>query len=155
MRSSNWTLSIVGNDETVYLAGRALCETASGITKRCSSAPSTCWWAAGDIRKLPLTLRKTILARLIARRMDSILLSDFEQGEIGDLFRQSCILGLEDLVSKRSNSLYRGGRSPDWIKMKNPEHPAMARAKDGIGFSNKEDVATVSGPNRLDCRPRR
>jgi ATP-dependent DNA ligase len=29
------------------------------------------------------------------------------------------------MVSKRSDSRYRGGTSRDWIKVKNPEHPAM------------------------------
>ena len=44
-----------------------------------------------DIRKLPLSMRKTNLARLLARRVDGIFLSDFEQGEIGpDLFRHAC-----------------------------------------------------------------
>jgi ATP-dependent DNA ligase len=46
---------------------------------------------AEDLRKLPLTLRKTNLAWLLARRVDGIFLSDFEQGEIGpDLFRHAC-----------------------------------------------------------------
>ena len=36
-----------------------------------------------DICKLPLTMRKTNLARLLARRVDGIFLSDFEHGEIG------------------------------------------------------------------------
>ena len=36
-----------------------------------------------DIQKLPLTVRKTNLSRLLARRLDGIFLSDFEQGEIG------------------------------------------------------------------------
>ena len=41
-----------------------------------------------DLRKLPLTMRKTNLARLLARRVDGIHLAPFEQGEIGpDLFR--------------------------------------------------------------------
>ncbi len=34
-----------------------------------------------DIRNLPLTMRKTNLARLLARRVDGIFLSDFERGE--------------------------------------------------------------------------
>ena len=43
-----------------------------------------------DLRKLPLSLRKTNLARLLARRPDGIFVSDFEQGEIGpDLFRKA------------------------------------------------------------------
>jgi bifunctional non-homologous end joining protein LigD len=48
-----------------------------------------------DVRKLPLSMRKTNLARLLARRVDGIFLSDFEQGEIGpDLFRHACLMGL-------------------------------------------------------------
>jgi ATP-dependent DNA ligase len=30
-------------------------------------------------------------------------------------------------VSKRRGSRYRFGRSPDWLKMKNPEAPAVRR----------------------------
>ncbi|WP_374226484.1 DNA ligase [Bradyrhizobium sp. SRL28] len=81
-----------------------------------------------DIRKLPLSMRKASLTRLLARRVDGIFLSDFEHGEIGpNLFRHACLLGLEGLVSKRSDSRYRSGTSRDWIKVKNPEHPAMRR----------------------------
>jgi bifunctional non-homologous end joining protein LigD len=66
-----------------------------------------------ELRKLPLHLRKTNLARLLARRPEGIFVSDFEQGEIGpDLFRKACEFGLEGLVSKRRDSPYRAGRSP-------------------------------------------
>ncbi|WP_275186075.1 RNA ligase family protein [Bradyrhizobium sp. CSA112] len=83
-----------------------------------------------DLRQLPLHLRKNNLARLLARRVAGIFLSDFEQGEIGpDLFRHACMMGLEGLVSKRRDRPYRGGRSPHWIKVKNPNHPAMTRVK--------------------------
>jgi bifunctional non-homologous end joining protein LigD len=86
-----------------------------------------------DLRKLPLHLRKTNLARLLARRPEGIFVSDFEQGEIGpDLFRQACKFGLEGLVSKRRESVYRGGRSPHWIKVKNRSHPAMERVKESF-----------------------
>jgi bifunctional non-homologous end joining protein LigD len=58
-----------------------------------------------DLRKLPLHLRKTNLARLLARRADGIHLPPFEQGEIGpDLFRAACDMMLEGLVSKRRDS---------------------------------------------------
>jgi hypothetical protein len=43
------------------------------------------------------------------------------------LFRRACKLGLEGIVSKRKDSLYRSGRSPDWLKMKNPAAPAVKR----------------------------
>jgi bifunctional non-homologous end joining protein LigD len=79
-----------------------------------------------DIRNLSLTMRKSSLSRLLARRVDGIFLSDFERGEIGpDLFRHACLMGLEGLVSKRADSRHRGGRSPDWLKVKNRQHPAM------------------------------
>ncbi len=40
-----------------------------------------------DLRKLPLSMRKTNLPRLLARRPDGIFIAPFEQGEIGtDLF---------------------------------------------------------------------
>ena len=84
-----------------------------------------------DLRKLPLSLRKTNLARLLTRRVDGIHLAPFEQGEIGpDLFRHACLMGLEGLVSKHCDSIYRGGRSDRWIKIKNRQHPAFRRVMD-------------------------
>jgi ATP-dependent DNA ligase len=84
-----------------------------------------------DLRALPLSLRKTNLARLLARRPDGIFVAPFEAGEIGpDLFRAACDMGLEGLVSKRQDRPYWGGRSKDWVKVKNRKHPAMERVKD-------------------------
>ena len=87
-----------------------------------------------DLRPLPLSMRKPNLARLLARRPDGIFVAPFEQGEIGpDLFRAACNMGLEGMVSKRRDRPYRGGRSPDWVKVKNRQHPAFARVKDSFG----------------------
>src|SRR5450755_1936862 len=84
-----------------------------------------------DLRKLPLTMRKTNLARLLARRPDGIFVAPFEAGEIGpDLFRKACEFGLEGLVSKHRDRAYRAGTSPNWLKVKNPAHPAMQRVKE-------------------------
>ena len=81
-----------------------------------------------DYRRLPLTMRKTNLARLLARRTEGIFVAPFERGEIGpDLFGQACIMGLEGIVSKRGDQPYRGGQSKDWVKIKNRAHPAMTR----------------------------
>ena len=78
-------------------------------------------------------LRKNNLARLLARRVDGIFLSDFEQGEIGpDLFRRACLMGLEGLVSKLRESSYRAGRSPHWIKIKNRSHHSIERVKEAF-----------------------
>jgi bifunctional non-homologous end joining protein LigD len=87
-----------------------------------------------DIRSLPLSLRKTNLARLPARRPDGIFVAPYEAGEIGpDLFRKACDFGLEGLVSKRADRPYRAGRSPDWVKVKNRKHPAMSRVMEASG----------------------
>jgi len=81
-----------------------------------------------DLRDLPLSMRKANLARLLARRPEGIILSEFEQGKIGpDLFRKACEFGLEGLVSKHRDRPYRGGRQKHWIKVKNRKHPAMSR----------------------------
>jgi ATP-dependent DNA ligase len=43
-------------------------------------------------------------------------------------------MGLEGIVSKRKDSNYRSGRSPDWLKMKNPACEAVQReARRGLG----------------------
>ena len=34
---------------------------------------------------------------------------------------------MEAIVSKRKDSAYRSGRSPDWLKMKNTAAPAVKR----------------------------
>ena len=61
---------------------------------------------------LPLSMRKTNLARLLARRPDGIFVAPTEQGEIGpDLFQAACRMGLEGLVSKRRDRPYQPGRS--------------------------------------------
>jgi ATP-dependent DNA ligase len=84
-----------------------------------------------DLRRLPLSMRKANLARLLARRPKGIFLSPFEQGEIGpDLFRKACEFGLEGLVSKHRDRPYQGGRSKHWIKVKNRKHHAFARVQE-------------------------
>jgi bifunctional non-homologous end joining protein LigD len=85
-----------------------------------------------DLRTL--SMRKASLARLLARRVDGIFLSDFEQGEIGpDLFRHACLIELEGVVSKHRESTYRGGRFRHGIKVKNRSHPAFRRVQNQFG----------------------
>ena len=43
------------------------------------------------------------------------------------VFQHACKLGAEGIVSKRLGSHYRSGRSPDWLKFKNPQAPAVKR----------------------------
>jgi bifunctional non-homologous end joining protein LigD len=81
-----------------------------------------------DLRKLPLSMRKANLERLLARRPEGIFINPFERGEIGpELYRAACKMGLEGLVSKRRDRPYQAGRSKHWVKVKNRSHPAMER----------------------------
>jgi bifunctional non-homologous end joining protein LigD len=81
-----------------------------------------------DQRQLPLSLRKTNLARLLKRRIPGGFIAEYEQGEIGrDLFRVACSMGLEGIVSKRRHSAYTPGKCRHWVKTKNPAHPAYSR----------------------------
>jgi ATP-dependent DNA ligase len=48
-----------------------------------------------------------------------------EKGKV--VFRHACLMELEGIVSKRLGSKYRSGRSPDWLKFKNPAAPAVRR----------------------------
>src|SRR5207248_7716281 len=43
------------------------------------------------------------------------------------VFAHACKMGLEGIVSKHKTSTYRSGRSPDWLKMKNPACAAVKR----------------------------
>ena len=84
-----------------------------------------------DLRRLPLSTRKSNLARLLRSRPEGIFINPFEQGEIGpDLFRAACRMGLEGLVSKHRDRPYQAGRSKHWIKVKNREHPAFERVQE-------------------------
>jgi ATP-dependent DNA ligase len=86
-----------------------------------------------DLRDLPLTMGKTNLERLLRGRPDGIFINPFETGEIGpDLFQAACSMGLEGLVSKHGGSRYRGGRSKDWIKVKNRKHQAFDRVREAM-----------------------
>jgi ATP-dependent DNA ligase len=42
-----------------------------------------------------------------------------------DFTRRFPLIGLEGIVSKRKDSAYRSGRSPDWLKLKNPSAAAV------------------------------
>jgi bifunctional non-homologous end joining protein LigD len=46
------------------------------------------------------------------------------------VFQRACKMGLEGIVSKRLSAPYRSGPSRDWIKVKNPDSPAMIRARE-------------------------
>ena len=80
-----------------------------------------------DLRHHPLAVRKTTLASLVARAAPGLRFNEHIEADGSDVFNHACKLGLEGIVSKRKESRYRSGRSPDWIKSKNPNAPAVRR----------------------------
>src|SRR5262245_43056061 len=80
-----------------------------------------------DLRREPLETRKATLASVLRGCLPGLRLNE-HLAHPGDLvFRHACKMGLEGIVSKRLGSRYRSGRSPDWLKMKNPDAPAVKR----------------------------
>jgi bifunctional non-homologous end joining protein LigD len=82
---------------------------------------------------MPLLDRKRRLARLLGGRRLGIVLSDHTDEDGTTIFRQACLMGLEGIVSKRLSAPYRSGRSTEWLKIKNPNSPAMVRHREDPG----------------------
>ncbi len=86
--------------------------------------------AGDDRRRDPLEQRKFDLTRLLADALPGLALDDWIDGDKLDgttVFGQVCSLGLEGIVSKRKDSRYLSGRSPYWLKTKNPASDAVRR----------------------------
>jgi bifunctional non-homologous end joining protein LigD len=81
-----------------------------------------------DLRREPIEARKAALAKLLRRSKIGLEINEHIDDEDGaHVFEHACGLGLEGIVSKRRGSVYRSGRSPDWLKTKNPNAPAAHR----------------------------
>jgi bifunctional non-homologous end joining protein LigD len=96
---------------------------------RRSSTPSTCSRLDGtDLRREPLETRKATLASVLRQSSPGLRLNEHLSHDCGvTVFQHACALGCEGIVSKRLGSRYRSGRSPDWLKFKNPQAPAVRR----------------------------
>ena len=73
-----------------------------------------------DLRPLPLTVRKSVLRRVLPPRETTGLLRYVEEvperGE--DLYAAVAGMGLEGVVAKKEDSPYRGGYSSLWLKIR-------------------------------------
>jgi bifunctional non-homologous end joining protein LigD len=78
-----------------------------------------------DLRRQPIEIRKDMLAKLL--KGSSIVLNDHFEEDGASVYQAACQLGCEGIVSKRFGSPYRSGRSPYWVKVKNPNAPAIKR----------------------------
>ena len=81
-----------------------------------------------DLRREPIEVRKATLASILRKARHGVRLNEhLEHPEGAAVFQHACKMGLEGIVSKRLGSRYRSGRSPDWLKFKNPDAPAVKR----------------------------
>jgi bifunctional non-homologous end joining protein LigD len=76
-----------------------------------------------DLRRGPIER----LAKLLKGSHLSIVLNEHFEEDGAAVYRAACQLGREGIVSKRLGSSYRSGRSPHWLKDKNPAAPAVKR----------------------------
>ena len=80
-----------------------------------------------DLRRDPLEVRKATLRSMLAKAGLGLRFDEHLEGDGPTVFAHACKMGLEGIVSKRKDSPYRSGRSPDWLKMKNLAAPAVKR----------------------------
>ena len=81
-----------------------------------------------DLRREALVSRKATLAIALTGAGTGIELNEHLEHDDGALvFQHACKLGFEGIISKRKDSRYVSGRSPYWMKMKNPACAAVKR----------------------------
>jgi ATP-dependent DNA ligase len=83
------------------------------------------------LRPRPLGERKARLATLLGRKTGAIVFNEHTDEDGATVFLHACKLGFEGIVSKRLSATYKSGPSRDWIKVKNPDSPAMLRHREG------------------------
>ena len=83
-----------------------------------------------DLRRDPLEVRKATLRSMLAKAGLRLRFNEHMEGDGPTVFAHACKMGLEGIVSKRKDSMYRSGRSPDWLKMKNAAAPAVKREEE-------------------------
>ena len=86
-----------------------------------------------DLPRAAFETRKATLASPLRGSLPGLRLNEHltHPGEV--VFRHACKTGLEGIVSKRLGSCYRSARSPDWLKFKNPDAPAVKRERKRTG----------------------
>lgn len=70
-----------------------------------------------DVRPLPLLQRKKLLADLTPK-IGAVRYLDHIEHEGKEFLKQVSAMGLEGIIAKKADAPYRGGRSPQWLKIK-------------------------------------
>jgi bifunctional non-homologous end joining protein LigD len=84
-----------------------------------------------DLSDEPLIERKRRLLQLIGKdQWRAIRFNEHLTGGGATIFKHVCQLGLEGIVSKRTDAPYRSGPSRMWLKAKNPASDAVRRERE-------------------------
>ena len=112
-----------GRPDFSLLQQRAGLSDAAQVEHAARHLPATYYvfdllWAAGrDLRPLPLTTRKKLLADLLPA-CGTLRYSEHMARHGLATYDSARRLGMEGIVAKRADSRYRSGRSNDWIKVR-------------------------------------
>jgi bifunctional non-homologous end joining protein LigD len=112
-----------GHPSFYELRRRCVAKSASTVQKRTAEHPAQVMafdiLAMNDMdtRKEPLSVRKHLLRKVLGQKK-TIAFVDFVEVEGEVLFEVTNQLGLEGVMAKRSDSIYRRGKTRDWLKIK-------------------------------------
>jgi bifunctional non-homologous end joining protein LigD len=76
------------------------------------------WLDGEDLRERPLEERRDLLVSVLSNPPDGIHVAERADASPLDALRAARDAGFEGLVLKRRGSIYEGGRSRDWLKLK-------------------------------------
>ncbi len=96
-----------------------------------------------DLRPLPLERRKAALRELLPAKGRRLRYCDHIVAEGEALYDLARERGLEGLVAKRRASPYRGGRTLDWLKIKNEQRQTLAIVGYTAGHGPRERLGAL------------
>ena len=84
-----------------------------------------------DLRREPWETRRATLTSLLRKPVDGVRLCELSTAQTAMTVFWPCLpYGARGIVAKRRDRPYRSGRSPDWVKVKNPDATAATRTLD-------------------------
>jgi bifunctional non-homologous end joining protein LigD len=125
------------------LQNRALVTSPRDLARAALELPATMFafdllaFEGLDLRKLPLTVRKAALHRILPRT-GPIRYADHVETHGAELFAEVRARGLEGLMAKLADAPYRSGRSGDWLKMRSERTGDFAI----VGFAGPDSPAS-------------
>ena len=103
-----------------------------------------------DLTGLELSSRRHLLEELLKDATAAIRLSEEFDADGELLLRNACMHGLEGIIAKDKNSLYRSSRSGDWLKIKCSSGESFAV----IGYEPSVKMRGIDRQPSIGCASR-